>query len=76
MKPTNMIQARYSEKIRSIAAAYDGVIIANGNEVAIQRRHYDEDGNRAVRFAPDPADFHSVSEWFAADGCTAARWIC
>lgn len=40
-------------------------IVWDGDDAALLRRHYDDDGRQVVRYRPDPRDFHPVEEFFA-----------
>lgn len=48
---------------------------ADGDK-AVMRHHY-RDGNREVRYAPDPCDFHSLAFWeTAVANGSATEFIC
>ena len=63
--------------IQEIADANDASIITDKDgDIAILRRHYDEDGKQEVRYAPDPCDHLPQAEWEAMTAEEAARRVC
>jgi hypothetical protein len=62
--------------IQEIANANNASIIDKDGDIAILRRHYDEDGKQEVRHAPDPCDHLPQAKWEAMTAEEAARFVC
>ena len=62
--------------IQEIANANNASIITDNGDIAILRRHYDEDGKQEVRYAPDPCDYLPESRWEAMTPKQAAARVC
>jgi hypothetical protein len=58
-------------KLHEIAEKFDAVAVYErpifGDGIAMLARHYDENGLKVVRFAPDPCDFYPLETWESAD---------
>jgi hypothetical protein len=58
-------------KLHEIATKHDAVAIyerpLHGDGIAMLARHYDENGLKVVRFAPEACDFYPLAEWEAAE---------
>lgn len=63
--------------IEEIAEANDASIITDKDgDIAILRRHYDQDGKQEVRYAPDPCDHLPANRWEAMTPEQAAARVC
>ena len=68
--------------IQDIAEKFDAAIITNNypgrrSEVAIRRRHYDEETGLILdRYFPDQCDFRPEADWEAASPEQVEAWVC
>jgi len=63
--------------IQELATIHDATIITDRvGDIALLRRHYDDDGVRQLRHVPDPCDHLPESEWEAMTPEQAATRSC
>jgi hypothetical protein len=61
-----VIDYELAESICNHASANDADPVTDrAGDVALLRRHYDDDGAETVRQWPDPCDFHAPATWHA-----------
>jgi len=66
-----------SMTIHEIAAANNASIITDKDgDIAILRRHFDDEGVQQVRYSPDPCDHLPESEWEAMTQDQASARVC
>lgn len=68
---------KFIQSLAGWAAHQDAVVLTDAvGDIAVQRRHYDDDGVRILRHRPDPADFRMPILWAASRESERQGWIC